>query len=108
MLGLHDISGSVRMKTSIRHGMLTAAATVGVAVSTAFARASVSQAAGGEWTERFGVEAGELVSRGRNAFFSLEPGHRLVLANGAEQLVITVLPTTKTVDGVETRVVEER
>src|ERR1041385_3271125 len=35
-------------------------------------------------------------------------GHRRVLQDGDEQLVITVLPDTSVIDGVETRVVEER
>jgi hypothetical protein len=60
------------------------------------------------WTEQFGVETGELVSSGRNPHFVLEPGYRLVLEDGAERLVITVLNETRVVDGVETRVVEER
>jgi hypothetical protein len=38
----------------------------------------------------------------------LEPGYRLTLQDGDERLVITVLDETKVVDGVETRVVEER
>jgi hypothetical protein len=62
----------------------------------------------GGWTQEFGVEAGELVSTGRNPFFSLEPGDRLVLAHGADQLTVTVLAATRVIDGVETRVVEER
>ena len=69
---------------------------------------AASRQTGGDWTERFGVEPNELVSSGRNPFFVLEPGYRLVLAHGDEQLAITVLAETKIVDGVETRVVEER
>src|SRR5512133_2706811 len=60
------------------------------------------------WTDRFGVESGELTSTGRNPYFVLEPGYRLTLRDGDEQLVITVLDETKVIDGVETRVVEER
>jgi hypothetical protein len=60
------------------------------------------------WTEQFGVEPGELTSSGRNPYFILEPGYRLTLEHGDERLVITVLGETKVVDGVETRVVEER
>jgi hypothetical protein len=61
-----------------------------------------------DWTQSFDVEPNELVATGRNPFFSLEPGDRLVLAHGSEQLVISVLPETRVVDGVETRVIEER
>jgi hypothetical protein len=38
----------------------------------------------------------------------LEPGYTLVLEGRNAQLIVTVLNETKTVDGVETRVVEER
>jgi len=60
------------------------------------------------WTSQFLIEGDELVSIGRNPYFILEPGYQLVLAGGGAQLIITVLNETKRVDGVETRVVEER
>ena len=60
------------------------------------------------WTSEFSFEPGELASTGRNPYFILEPGFTLVLANGTEQLTITVLADTRTIDGIETRVVEER
>lgn len=66
------------------------------------------QRPGDDWTREFGVDKSELVSTGRNPHFVLEPGRRLTLEHGAERLVITVLPETRVVDGVETRVVEER
>lgn len=59
-------------------------------------------------TTSFAVEKNELASRGENPYFILQPGYVLVLAGGNERLVITVLDETRTVDGVETRVVEER
>src|SRR3989440_11798554 len=62
----------------------------------------------GEWTSAFLTEPDELASTGRNPYFTLEPGHTLVLEGGGAPLVITVLNETKKVDGVETRVVEER
>jgi hypothetical protein len=60
------------------------------------------------WTTDFRPVAEELASIGRNPYFILEPGYVLTLEGGGEQLVITVLDETKVVDGVETRVVEER
>lgn len=53
-----------------------------------------------------------MASTGRNRFFVLAPGYQLVY-QGKEggktvDLVITVLNETKQVDGVETRIVEER
>src|SRR3989454_6713696 len=62
----------------------------------------------GDWTSAFLVEPDELLSIGRNPYFILEPGYTLVLEGGGSQLTITVLNETKKVDGVETRVVEER
>ncbi len=60
------------------------------------------------WTDQFPVDRAELASTGRNPWFVLEPGYQLVLEAGRERLVITVLAETRMVDGVETRVVEER
>lgn len=60
------------------------------------------------FTTEFAVEKGELSSTGRNPYFSLEPGHQLTYEDEDERLVITVLNETKVVDGVETRVIEER
>ena len=60
------------------------------------------------WTTDFPIEKDEPVSIGRNPYFILEPGHYLVLEGGSAQLIITVLNETMKVDGVETRVVEER
>lgn len=60
------------------------------------------------WTSEFRLEPGELVSSGRNPYFSLEPGDRSVLEAGDERLVVTVLEETREIDGVQTRVVEER
>lgn len=52
------------------------------------------------------------LSTGRNAFFILEPNYQLILEGKEDdqvsQLVITVLNETKTIGGIETRVVEER
>ena len=60
------------------------------------------------WTSEFHLEKDELSSVGRNPYFILEPGYYLVLENGPERLVITVLNTTRKVGDVETRVVEEK
>jgi hypothetical protein len=60
------------------------------------------------WTTRFEEEREDLVSTGRNPYFILEPGYQLVLEGAREQVIITVLDDTRQVDGVETRVVEER
>jgi hypothetical protein len=60
------------------------------------------------WTDQFAIEPNDLASTGRNPYFVLEPGYQLVLDEGSTRLVVTVLNETRTVNGVETRVVEER
>ena len=67
-----------------------------------------SQTPDASFTSRFEVEKSELASTGRNPWFVLEPGHTLTLEDSSTRLVITVLNETKVVDGVETRIVEER
>lgn len=61
-----------------------------------------------DWVDTFAVDKKDFVSTGSNTFFRLEPGYTLVLEKGQVRLVITVLDETRLVDGVETRVVEER
>ena len=89
------------MPTSSARGVILIALPV-LAVS-----AGRQQPAAG-WTDQFRVERDELRSFGRNPYFVLEPGYRLVLEGGRTRLTVTVLPETRVVDGVETRVVEER
>jgi hypothetical protein len=60
------------------------------------------------WISVFAVQKSELGPTGRNTYFILEPGHVAEFRNGDERLVVTVLSDTKVVDGVTTRVVEER
>ncbi len=64
--------------------------------------------AGSSWQEEFDIANCELLTTGRNQYFILEPGHQIVLEGDGEKVEITVLDETKTVDGVATRVVEER
>jgi hypothetical protein len=60
------------------------------------------------WMADFTVAPQDFASVGRNSYFILEPGYRLRLEGDGVELVISVLNETKMVDGVETRVVEER
>lgn len=74
------------------------------------ASAPGKEAAG--WTDSFQEDKSELVATGKNPFFILLPGYYLIF-EGTEkgrkaELRITVLDETKRVDGVETRVIEER
>jgi hypothetical protein len=60
------------------------------------------------WQQEFAISSCNLQTTGRNEYFVLEPGFQLVLEGGGMKVEITVLDDTKTVDGVVTRVVEER
>lgn len=64
------------------------------------------------FTDTFGIERCTFASRGRNPYFILVPGHRLDFEGqdkgAVVHLTITVLEDTLAVDGVQTRVVEER
>ncbi len=61
-----------------------------------------------EWTSDFSADRDTLTSTGKNPYFILEPGYQLVFEDEDEKVVKTVLDETKTVDGIECRVVEER
>ena len=69
---------------------------------------SVDPAADSSWQQEFDLSECDLVPTGRNDFFILEPGFQLVLEGKNEKLAITVLEETRAIDGVTTRVVEER
>ena len=82
---------------------------VGAAILT-FSVACVGDDPGkdSEWQKDFDLSSCNLVNTGKNQYFILEPGYQLVLQKDEETLQITVLNDTKMVDGVLTRVVEER
>ncbi len=60
------------------------------------------------WTAEFITDRSEFSTTGRNPFFILESGYQLVLEDGVQRLVVTVLADTRKVDGMDVRVVEER
>lgn len=65
-------------------------------------------AADSAWRQEFKVDKTNWSDRGANPYFLLEPGYRAVYKHGAVVLTITILNETKVVDGVTTRVLEER
>jgi hypothetical protein len=60
------------------------------------------------WRKDFAVDPKNLGPVGNNEYFPLTPGLRIHLTDGDENVVFSVLDATKVVDGVETRVIEER
>ena len=77
-------------------------------VLAAVAVAAVPACSNAQWQQEFAISSCKLVTAGRSQYFVLEPGFQLVLEGGGTKLEITVLDETKVVDGVTTRVVEER
>jgi hypothetical protein len=81
----------------------------GIAITAAAHAAGKSEPA---FTDTFPVDKADLTATGANRYFVLTPGFQLVLEGKPDGkktvLTITVLNETKLVDGVETRVVEER
>jgi hypothetical protein len=61
-----------------------------------------------KFQDSFNVDKGAFLDKGSNTYMILEPGYKLILADGKNTLTITVLGETKVVDGVQTRIVEER
>lgn len=60
------------------------------------------------WTRHFDLSGCEWSSAGKNDYFILEPGYTQTFEGRDAKLQITVLTFTKRVDGIETRIVEER
>jgi hypothetical protein len=75
---------------------------------TCWAACAQDRGARSPWQDEFGISKCNLLTTGRNQYFVLEPGFELVLEGGDTKVQITVLDETKTVDGVITRVVEEK
>jgi uncharacterized membrane protein YkoI len=73
------------------------------------ATTATKAAAEGEWRDSFPVDKANLGPLGKNPYFSLQPGAKSVFKDeeGAT-LTITALDETLVVDGVTTRVIEER
>jgi hypothetical protein len=67
-----------------------------------------AQDSAAQWQQEFDIKSCNLLTTGRNPYFILEPGFQLVLEGGGTRLEVLVLDETKVVDGVTTRIVEER
>ena len=84
----------------------------GMALLASLALPHVAGARRLTFTDTFQIERCTFAARGQNPYFILIPGHRLELEGrdkgAVVHLTITVLTDTLTVDGVQTRIVEER
>lgn len=80
-----------------------------LAGTTAWLQAAELPAKGaGVYLSSFSLDPNDLATTGRNPYWILEPGYRIVLEGGGTRVVITVLDDTKKVGPFTTRVVEER
>jgi len=101
--------GSIRVSAA----SLGSGALLSLALSFVLLAAIPSLAYGSDgFQDSFNLEDCELSSSGSNDYFYLEPGYTLTLEGTEDgefiQLVLTVTDKTRGVDGIETRVVEER
>jgi len=69
---------------------------------------SASAQSADDWQSSFSVDKSKLGVNGANPYFKLTPGYVLRFAHGKDTDTLTVLKETKTIDGVECRVVEDR
>ncbi len=85
--------------------LLTAAAILAVS-------ANASETSDATWQDTFEIDNYTMTASGENRYWNLTPGRFVVLGSiepdSTEFVVITVLHETELVDGVETRVIEER
>ena len=81
-----------------------------LAVSFSWAQANKPAPATSGFQDQFAsaLASCTLQTTGKSPYFVLEPGFQLVLEGGGAKLQITVTNQTKVLDGVTTRVVEER
>ena len=61
-----------------------------------------------DWQEEFNIASRTLTDTGESKYVVLQPGFQLVLASATTKLTITVLNETREINGITTRVVEER
>jgi len=95
------------MKTSIYLAFFAAGL---LSTQTNFAKDKVAKA--DSFKENINLNDKSYSSTGRNKYFVLEPGYKLVLAGEEDgkktDLIITVLDQTEKIGDVETRIIEER
>ena len=61
-----------------------------------------------DWQVEFNISGRSLADTGESPYFVLNPGFQLVLESRNDRVTVTVLDETKEINGIVTRVVEER
>jgi hypothetical protein len=70
--------------------------------------AALAAQTGKDFQSVFPVDKKTLGVKGDNPYFPLTPGYRLSYRHGSDSDTLTVLAGTRVIDGVETRIVEDR
>ena len=91
-----------------REFSLRVSASLLMAVALGATSAGAVPLGGSSYQQEFGLAQCTMSPSGRNPFFVLEPGYQLVLEGDDKRLEITVLNEIKVLDGITTRIVEER
>ncbi|MGH9146785.1 MAG: hypothetical protein ACRD1Q_08760, partial [Vicinamibacterales bacterium] len=64
------------------------------------------EGADSSWASEFSIATSDVAANGRNPYFILQPGYQLVLEGSDGRATITVKDEVRTIESVETRVVE--
>lgn len=88
--------------------VLTMAASCTLLASCGSPTAQVVSASPEEWQAEFNIPQRALTHTGESEYFVLNPGFQRVMETRNEKLTITVLDETVEINGIATRVVEER
>jgi hypothetical protein len=85
---------------------ITALVTLLSACGTASPQAGTASSQG--WKQEFNIADRKLTHTGESKYFILLPGFQTILESQGAKLIITVLDETKEINGITTRIVEER
>jgi hypothetical protein len=94
----------------MRKVFVVAATVVGVSIaawSGPSARA-VGHLSAQDYQSEFTISQRSLDDSGQSRYFVLDPGYYLILEGGGERVTISVLHETREINGISTRIVEER
>lgn len=82
--------------------------TVILASSPAWSKDMGDMGTSSQWQKEFDIKSCKMVNTGQNDYFILNPGYQIILEGEDGKVQITVLDETRVVDGVTTRVIEEK
>ncbi len=100
---------SLRAVPSLFYVLVVTMTLVGGVLTASFGGGAVSQSqTSQDWEEEFNLAGRNLTHTGKSEYFVLVPGFQTILESRNAKVTITVLDETKEINGVTTRIVEER